>query len=99
MQECPLCGYKYAAEKVAVLEEYAGSHLVHITCPQCHNAVLAMVMVSALGMSSVGIVTDLSSADVLRVRRREPIGEDELLSFHQCLHRRYVFENLIVNQS
>lgn len=84
-RECPLCGSDYAASAVAVLEEQASTQLVHLTCPDCANALLAMVMVSPLGMSSVAVVTDLTAADVKRLRCAAPISADDVLGFYQCL--------------
>ena len=87
MKECPLCGAVYKASAVATIEEHESGHLVHVTCSKCQNAILAMVMITPIGMNSVGMVTDLSAADVVRFRRRAPITEDELLNFHLFLKR------------
>jgi len=42
-------------------------------------------MISELGLSSVGMATDLSAADAERVLHTAPIHEDELLAFHAFL--------------
>ena len=82
LQQCPICKGQYDAKKEKIVEERGDAHLVHITCPHCRNFILAVVVVSSLGMSSVGMVTDLSENDVKRLRNRECISEDELLGFH-----------------
>ncbi len=98
MQECPLCGHGYEEDKVNLLEERADSHLVHITCGRCQNAILAMIVLSPIGISSVGMVTDLTARDVVRLRSKLPISEDDLLGFHELLHRPYQLENLFVKK-
>jgi hypothetical protein len=85
MRECPLCGGAYQEKQVEIIEENGSGHLVHITCDQCQNAILSLVVVSQIGMSSVGIVTDLSAIDARRLQKRPPVSEDVVLNFHQYL--------------
>ena len=85
LQQCPICKGQYDAKKAKILEEKGEAHLVHITCPHCQNFILAVVVVSNFGMSSVGMVTDLSEVDVKRLRSRDSISEDELLGFHTLI--------------
>ncbi|HLD31689.1 MAG TPA: hypothetical protein VJB37_02220 [Patescibacteria group bacterium] len=86
LSQCPLCQGSYEAGKDNVLAERAGVHLVHVTCPHCQNAILAMVSVSRSGLSSVGMVTDLSAADVRRLRARATLSEEEMFSYCQLIH-------------
>jgi hypothetical protein len=99
MRECPLCNKEYDMDQMNVLDEYGGTHLVHITCPHCLNAVLLIVMISEFGMSSVGIVTDLAPKDVERLERLDPIGEDDVLNFHLFLREGKIFEKNIKRYS
>ena len=94
MQECPLCSEHYNPDQVKMLSEQDGNHLVHITCDKCLNSILVMVLVSSLGMSSVGIITDLDAADASRLRLYPPISEDELLNFHKFIQKENQFEKL-----
>ena len=85
MNQCPVCKEGYETSEDNILEEKNGAHLIHITCPHCQSKVSAMVMVSQVGLSSVGMVTDLTADDVLRLRNQEPVSENELLDFHVLL--------------
>ena len=96
-RECPLCGSDYATQAVAVLEEQESTELVHLTCPNCSNALLAMVVVSPLGMSSVAAVTDLTAADVKRLRRAAPISADDVLGFYECLRQAKELEKTLAH--
>lgn len=85
MKECPVCQGKYSAKQAKIVEERGEANLVHITCPHCSNSVLAVIVVSNLGMSSVGMLTDLDEKDAKRLRNKQSVSEDELLGFHTLL--------------
>lgn len=85
MQECPVCKAKYAESAAALLDRNQGAHLIHLSCAQCGNSVLLVAVFSPLGLSSVGMVTDLGKEDVLRVRDLEPINSDDVLGLHSWL--------------
>lgn len=95
MRACPMCGAAYREEQAVVLDADGPNHLVHLNCSRCHNALLTMVVVSALGMSSVGVVTDLSPADADRLGRQPPVTEEQVLAFHQLLRRAHQFEIMV----
>jgi hypothetical protein len=85
--QCPLCTHEYKQDEVRVLEEQEGTQLLHITCAACHHAMLTFVMTSQLGTSSIGMLTDLSMQDVMRIKRADPLDEDAVLAFHSLLQR------------
>ena len=86
--QCPLCTHEYKKEEVCILEEQGGTQLLHITCAACQHAMLTFVMTSQLGISSIGMLTDLSMQDVVRIKRVDPLDEDAVLAFHSLLQRR-----------
>ena len=66
-----------------VLNETEGTHLLHLHCENCQNAVLALVLSSPSGLTSLGIVTDLSKNDLARLRQfQTELTVDDLLDFH-----------------
>lgn len=93
MAQCPLCKKSYSEKEAKVVEEKNSAHLVHITCPHCYHSVLALVVVNQLGMSSVGMITDLNIEDVSRLKKFDPISEDELLNFHSLLKNKQLSFN------
>jgi len=82
MSQCPVCHNEFAKNQAEVIEEVNGSNLVHLICKSCGNALLVLVVVGPLGMSSVGMLTDLSFIDAKRLYKKQAITEDELLNFH-----------------
>jgi hypothetical protein len=85
MKKCPLCEHDYEENKIVLLDEYKNNHLVHVTCPECNNAILHMALSSSLGMNAIGIITDLSAMEVARFKMRPEINEDNLLDFHKFI--------------
>lgn len=94
-RECPLCAHAYTSDDVRVLESGDNGHLVHMTCRNCQGAILAMVVASRLGMSTVGIVTDLDPVDVLRLRVVAPVSQDDVLNFHTSLEATRDWQQLL----
>src|SRR3990167_4098474 len=91
---CPLCENKHNATEAKILDENEGAKLVHIKCKKCYTSVVAIVFQNALGMSSVGVITDLTSEDVMKFRENEDITSDDVLALHEMLNKdQRVFEN------
>ena len=84
---CPVCKVRYSSVDAKVVEERTDYNLVHVTCQNCHKAILAIVIAGNYGMNSVGVVTDLTSQDVLRFRDTQPIGGDDVLDMHTLLNQ------------
>ena len=80
---CPLCQAKQEKMAVNVLEKNETARLVHLECQNCRTAILALVMVSAAGLNSMGMITDLSAGEVLKFKEAEDLEADELLEFYQ----------------
>ncbi len=88
---CPLCETHYHPREALLVHERDNSHLLHITCRKCEHSIIALVLVSNAGVSSVGLVTDLSYHDVLKFREADSISIDDVLSVHRALARKGLF--------
>jgi len=77
---CPVCNSRYKND----------AHLVHITCQQCRSAILAVVLVNGTGISSIGLVTDLTSEDVLKFRDAGALTHDDVIDLHQFITKQKV---------
>ncbi|OGL74551.1 hypothetical protein A3C96_01310 [Candidatus Uhrbacteria bacterium RIFCSPHIGHO2_02_FULL_60_10] len=82
---CPLCETSYAPEAAHVLGEKEDSHLLHIKCGRCSNAILALVFISQVGVSSVGLITDLDHHEVDRFKALPPVSTDDVIDTHSLL--------------
>lgn len=79
INKCPICSAAYEVEQAALFAKNERATLVHITCKDCHSYFIAMIVMMAQGLSSVGMITDLSLKDAERLHKVEPISLDEAL--------------------
>ncbi|MBU1164954.1 hypothetical protein KKA15_05360 [Patescibacteria group bacterium] len=82
---CPVCNAKYNPVEAKVLEEKEEAHLLHITCKKCQSNVVALILTSNLGISSMGIVTDLNSEDVLKFKSSKAVDADDVINIYKIL--------------
>jgi hypothetical protein len=87
ISHCLLCKFQFGEEAIKIIEERAETHLVHMTCPKCLSAVMAVVMVSEIGMGTVGTFTDLAAEEVMRLKKKGVISEDDILSFYSFVEK------------
>lgn len=66
-----------------MLDERDEAHLVHIQCARCGSSIVALIMSSGIGITSVGLVTDLTGDDVLRFKDEASLTADEVLTVHE----------------
>lgn len=86
--ECPLCAHKYKRKEISLVEEDGNTQLVHIFCGECKHALLACIMVSHVGLGTVGMITDLSAEDAIRVRDNV-IESDDVLHISELLQSQF----------
>lgn len=82
---CPTCGEMF--RNGTVIEERANVCLLHEVCALCAHNCVGLVFKTQVGISSVVLVSDLSHADLVKMRYRVPITSDEVIHLHQFLCR------------
>jgi len=85
LTHCPICHSLYAKESVRLVEEKAHARLYHSYCQSCGHGLLAYVMEIAGGVSSLGLVTDASGVDVLRLAGTPPVCAEECMTAHRLI--------------
>lgn len=85
ISQCPVCHTSYNPMIGKVLDESEGAHLLFIKCGKCQLSTLALVVASNFGVSSMGLITELDSNEVLKFKDHEAINAGQLLEFHQNL--------------
>lgn len=96
INKCPLCGKVYNLEHAYLFAEESAAQFVHITCNHCQSYFVAMILMLGQGLSSVGMITDLSLEDVKRLYKTSAITLDEALSGYQLMKTTH-FNSLILN--
>jgi len=84
---CPLCNTHYNPSEAKILEQKEGAHLIHIECRACHSSIVAVVITGGIGISSVGLITDLTSQDVLRFKNHDSIDGDHVLEAYELTQK------------
>ena len=85
ISHCPVCNSAYKDEEVRVFENRKGARLVHITCVDCLSYFVAAIMAVERGVSTIGMITDLSYADFKKLESKTPISVDEIIDSHQLV--------------
>lgn len=64
ISRCPLCSESYQPFQASIVEEKEEAQLLHIQCRKCQSCIVALIVNGQLGLTSVGLITDLTSGDV-----------------------------------
>ncbi len=83
---CPLCETAYSPLRARILEERVDAHLLHIQCASCGSAIVATIRSSGLGLTSIGLITDLTGDDVLRFKDEQSLVANDVIDIHNILY-------------
>ncbi len=84
---CPFCNTKFNINQAKVIAEKKDSFLVHAHCKKCRCSVLASLVNNRMGISSIGLVIDLTYEDVLKFKNARQISIDDTLEAYQDLYK------------
>lgn len=70
---------------------------MHIQCAKCGNSVLALLLSGAEGAGSVGVVTDLTGDDAMRLKESAAVTADDVIGLHQLLKQEKIFIEKLKN--
>lgn len=83
---CPLCSQEYAPENIRAVDEIGDIVLAHSECPHCRGAVISLLRRDMLGITLVGLVTDLCFNDIARFRDSKDVEDDDVLELYKFLN-------------
>ena len=86
---CPICNERYQDDRVKLFAKRDGANLVHITCNKCASNFITMIVILGQGISSVGMVTDLSFEDAQKLYKSTPLTADEVISGYQYFQKNF----------
>ena len=70
-----------------ILGDNGESRLLHLRCQKCSSSILALVLMSPGGVSSVGLLTDLSFEDVRRFKSGNSVNTDDVIKVHEMMEK------------
>jgi DNA-directed RNA polymerase subunit RPC12/RpoP len=83
---CPLCDKQYKPDNIRIVQENEEKMLVYNNCPHCHSGVLSLLYKDLMGITLVGLVTDLSYEDALKLKNTRQINSDDVLKIYKQLN-------------
>lgn len=85
ISNCPVCNSRNFPAHVKIIKEVSNSHILHITCRKCHSNILVMVTFSPQGLMSTGMLTDLTSDEVMKFSQSKPLTADDVLEIQELI--------------
>jgi len=85
INQCPLCGSSGSQLEARLLVETGERQTVFIHCRACLGSIIAFFSIAGPGLTSYGLVTDLSFNDVLKFKERSAIELDDVIYAHENL--------------
>ncbi len=86
ISRCPVCNSDYKSEAIKLFANESEAKFVHFTCESCQSHFMAMVMTLPKGISTVGMITDLSFQDVQKLHNISPLSIDEIIEGRQFIY-------------
>ncbi|MFA6197670.1 MAG: hypothetical protein WC734_00750 [Patescibacteria group bacterium] len=94
---CPLCNAHFSFSAAKVLEEREDAHLVHIQCQKCSSFIVALILTNAMGISTVGLITDLTSDDVSKFTNSSRLTVNDVIDLYQVTQSGKNLAELLIN--
>jgi hypothetical protein len=88
VQRCPFCSAEYDLDGAKVIGEQDESTMVYVTCDECESSIIAIVAMSAMGIVSLGLVTDMTEDDTKRLMNEREVSSNELLSMYELMNKK-----------
>ncbi len=86
--KCPFCNTSYRAESAEIIDEEDDSLLVYLSCPKCLSSIIAVVNIGSMGVTSLGLVTDMTKDDIIRFKRGKKVSGNDILNIYETLHKK-----------
>jgi len=82
---CPLCHAYFSPSEARILDGKGDTRLLHVVCRSCSSSIVFLLLIGEVGISSVGLITDLTGEDVLKFKDFEEVTADDVLDVHTML--------------
>lgn len=82
---CPLCDHGYEPYQARILRNKEESQLWYVLCSNCLHGIMLLVTQTDYGINSVGVITDMSDEDVMRLQDQSAVSTDDCITLHQAI--------------
>lgn len=83
---CPLCNKEYRPTNMRIVENAGDTVLIHSHCPTCAGAILSLLYKDFMGITLVGLVTDMNYDDAVRIKNGNLVDEDDVLNIYNKIN-------------
>ena len=95
INRCPICTNNYTPEAARLFAKSDAASIVHIKCGECQSFFVAMILMMGQGLSSVGMVTDLSFEDMKKIHQTAPLSIDEIINGFEQINQKDFIQSLL----
>lgn len=82
---CPLCDTSFSPKQAAVIGQGGDVQLLHTICSRCGSSIVLLLLTSEAGISSVGLITDLTEGEVGHFACSAAVSTDDIIELHEYL--------------
>lgn len=82
---CPLCNKEYKPTNIRVIDDAENTLLAYSNCPRCQSGILSLLYKDLTGITLIGMVTDLSYQDALKLKKTREINTDDVIKAYSQL--------------
>jgi hypothetical protein len=82
MPKCPMCDFKYEKEDIKIVDKKEGLINLYLNCRRCKSSVVMLVVMGALGITSISMITDVTESDLEKMKGNS-IRYDDVLEMHR----------------
>jgi len=87
---CPLCNKEYSPKDMRIVEQAGDTILAHSHCPYCEGSILSLLYSDFLGITLVGLVTDLKFEDAIKFKNADQIEENDILTLYKMINNKKI---------
>ncbi|MDP3970767.1 MAG: hypothetical protein Q8P90_03630 [bacterium] len=95
--QCAICGISHRSIQTTIINNTNDTELIHIRCGACKGSIVALIFNTGKNISSIGVITDLSEKDIMKMKNNKSITHDELMQLHQELTNKNICEAILNN--
>lgn len=82
--KCPMCGFNFSKDDIKTIDSKEGAATFFLSCSKCKSSVMMVIMASALGITSISMVSDLAEKDLGKIEET-CVEYDDVLEMHKFL--------------
>ncbi len=85
--KCPMCDFKFSKDDIKTIDSKEGAATFFLNCSKCKSSVMMVIVASALGITSISMVSDLAEKDLGKIEK-DCVKYDDVLEMHKFLENK-----------